>query len=260
MFYEKLMSFGLSEKEAKIYIASLKLGAAPVQKIAIEAHVNRATAYANIDKLMKEGIMSSFKEGKKFYFYAERPEKILELLIKKQQIELENKKVNLKRVLPELKARAIRQSDHPILSYYKGSTGIKEVCKNILHGSNDTYRIIYNHELFYKNFKSRELQDLAHERIRKNIFAKVIRICEDHSVKSKHSEHYNVKPSELDISFEMSLYDDQTLIVSLKNPLSGIAIHDKNITNSLKSIFDLLWKVSEKKALRSPEKYSHKEA
>lgn len=254
------MHFGLSEKEAKIYIAALKLGASPVQKIAQEADVNRATAYANIDKLMKEGLMSSFKEGKKFYFYAERPEKILHQLIKKQKIELENRSTSLVRVLPELKAHERRQSDAPALSYYKGSEGIKEVCKTILQGHEDTYRIIYNHELFYENFKPRELQDLAHERLRKNIFAKVIRITKDKSAESRHTEHYNVSPEELDISLEMSIFDKTSLIVSLKDPLSGISINNENITNTFKEIFDLLWDIMEKRAKEKETHYQHKPA
>lgn len=255
MLHEKLISFGLSEKEAKIYIAALQIGYASVQKISIAAQVNRATTYAVIDRLLNEGIMSSFKEGKKFYFYAEHPEKALRILLNKQKTELVIKANNLSRVLPELKARSIRQGEAPFLCFYNGVEGIKEITKTIFRGRDTHYRILYNHELFYESFKQKDLQNLAYERLRKNIPAKVIRITKDKNQEAKNADQININPSLFNMNIDISLYDTMTRIISLKKPLSAISINNKNITKSLKNIFDILWEIMEKRAMDDEHNY-----
>ena len=42
---KKLEAVGLTEKQAKVYVAALFLGPAAVQRIAEQAEVNRATTY-----------------------------------------------------------------------------------------------------------------------------------------------------------------------------------------------------------------------
>ncbi|MCF7835696.1 MAG: helix-turn-helix domain-containing protein [Candidatus Marinimicrobia bacterium] len=87
----KLKQLGLSEKEAKVYLASLELGEATVQEIAKQAGVNRPTTYVQIEKLTKMGLMSSVeKEGKK-YFNAEEPNQLLKILEKQKKRNREEK-------------------------------------------------------------------------------------------------------------------------------------------------------------------------
>ena len=45
---EKLEEFGLSEKEAKVYMASLEIGEATADQIAKHSGVNRSTTYVQI--------------------------------------------------------------------------------------------------------------------------------------------------------------------------------------------------------------------
>lgn len=248
MIYEELVNLGLSEKEAKVYLASLALGSAPVQKIAQKAGVNRATTYTNIDALMQLGLMSSFKEGKKFFFYAEAPEKIVYILIKKQQMALEERRENLEKIIPELKAHQSRRHSTPVLRYYKGKEGVFELTKALLKNETDThYRKIYPYDTFCENFTKKELQILSDERTTRNIFAKVIRITNNNKLVSKKSESINVSPEYLKFKCDISIYGNSVKIVSVQDPISAISVRDPNIADTFKKLYDLFWNITEKK-------------
>ena len=61
----QLKHIGLSENEAKVYLAMLELGPSPVLEIAAKAGINRPTAYAQIESLKKMGLVSMQTKGKK---------------------------------------------------------------------------------------------------------------------------------------------------------------------------------------------------
>ena len=62
---KELEHLGLSDKEARVYLAALEMGPSPVQDISHKAHVNRATTYVMIESLAARGLMSTFQKGKK---------------------------------------------------------------------------------------------------------------------------------------------------------------------------------------------------
>lgn len=257
--HEYLMKLGLSEKESKIYLSSLEIGAASVQHIAKQANINRATAYANIDNLMRYGYMSAFQEGKKQFFYSEDPEKIIKFLLRKKQFEIENQKNNIKRLIPSLKAYAVKKSNTPIVSYYHGTDGVKTVTKQIFKGPEDTYRIIFNRDKFFSNFKQTELNKLGDERHNKNIKAKILRISEENINDLQDADVVNIHPSELTVDFDFSIYNKFIRMIPLKGELSAITIYNKNISNTFKLVFDLVSEIAEKRSKEESrkDKYHH---
>lgn len=68
-----LIKLGLSEKEAKVYLAALELAQDSAQNIAKKAGVNRPTTYVILEKLMKLGLANTLEENKKTLFVAESP-------------------------------------------------------------------------------------------------------------------------------------------------------------------------------------------
>jgi len=54
----QLKHIGLSNNEAKVYLAMLELGPSPVLDIAAKAAINRPTTYVQIELLKKKGLVS----------------------------------------------------------------------------------------------------------------------------------------------------------------------------------------------------------
>src|SRR4051812_6506264 len=81
----QIEEFGLSEKEARVYLASLMLGPAGVQRIADQAGIKRVTTYVILESLIHVGLVSQSLRGKKTFFVAEDPVSLQRLLEKKQR-------------------------------------------------------------------------------------------------------------------------------------------------------------------------------
>ena len=122
----ELVRLGFSEKEAAVYVASLEFGSATVQDISHLSKVNRATTYVTIDALTRRGLMSTFVKGKKRYYRAETPERLLSL-IRVQRKELEEQESAFKNVLPMLFALFNVKGEKPQIRYLEGVEGLQTV-------------------------------------------------------------------------------------------------------------------------------------
>lgn len=85
-----LEDFGLSEKEARTYLASLALGPAVIADIAIKAELTRPTTYLMVDSLKARGLMTEHRKGKKTLMKACDPDKLRQALDQEKE-ELERR-------------------------------------------------------------------------------------------------------------------------------------------------------------------------
>src|SRR3989344_1124702 len=133
---QQLTSLGLSDNEAKVYMAMLELGPATVLEISARAGVNRPTTYVQIESLKKMGLVSTQIKGKKQLFIAESPEQ-LEFIIENQKKEIEHKKEELSKLLPELTSLFNVAGDKPQVRFFEGKEGILKIQGEFLKSKAD---------------------------------------------------------------------------------------------------------------------------
>jgi sugar-specific transcriptional regulator TrmB len=68
----KLINFGFSLNEEKVYLACLELGLAPISVIAKKANLKRTTVYEVIKKLAKKGVSELFFEKQYSFLHSSR--------------------------------------------------------------------------------------------------------------------------------------------------------------------------------------------
>ncbi len=120
-----LEKMGLTEKQAKVYLACLELGGGNVTNIAKKAGVQRTTCYPILDELLSLGLVSKSKQKKRGYFLVEDP-KTLE----------QNTKLKLQTIqetLPELNAIYNVLPQKPKVLFYEGEEGAKNIFNDILN-------------------------------------------------------------------------------------------------------------------------------
>src|SRR3989338_1739790 len=128
---EQLKHLGLSENEARVYVAMLELGPSLVVEIARKSGINRPTTYVQIESLKKKGLISTQTKGKKQFFIAESPDK-LELLIDNELKNIEEKKNELNNFLPELLNLFNTSGQRPHVKFYDGKEGVLALQKEFL--------------------------------------------------------------------------------------------------------------------------------
>lgn len=251
-FLKELIEFGLSEKAARVYLASLELGPSPVQLIAKKADVNRPTAYVMIEALSSRGLMSSFEKGKKRYFSAENPEHLLVLLDSERE-SVKTKEGSIKKILPELKKFADYFSDRPGVSFYEGLDGIAALREDVIRsGEKELLELVPIDEA--KKYIQEEASDDLKGEIHKKVKIKSVYTTHHGPVlKEKNGaiESRYISTENLNLGCEIIVYGDKTAFFAYSGKPNGVMVHSKEIAQTMKSLFDLTWREAERQKIKN---------
>lgn len=231
-----LKNYGLTEKQAKVYLACLELGSATVTKIAQKAGLPRSTCYEILEVLRGEGTVSTFQKKKVKYFSAENPEKAIS--IAKQRVEL------LEQALPQLRALYGDARIRPTVRLYQGRLGMKIILEEILEEAKELLAFSSAEDLFVT--LEDEFPEFVKKRIKQKILAKVI-LRES----AKAQERKRLGPSELrevriiPESFKyhgaIFIWRSKIAMFSFKKDLVALVVESEELANVQKAMFDFIW-------------------
>jgi sugar-specific transcriptional regulator TrmB len=78
MFVKDIERLGLTEKEAKLYLTSLRIGPVTMQQLAAKAKIDRGTAYHVAKTLGQKSLFQQVSAGKKPLFGVTSPREFYE--------------------------------------------------------------------------------------------------------------------------------------------------------------------------------------
>lgn len=239
---KKLESVGLTEKQAKVYVAALFLGPAAVQRIAEQAEVNRATTYVILAELADMGLVSESTEGKKTVYVAEPPEAI-DRYLNAMEKAIDDRKAQLKGVMTELKeASRIEVEDAPVVRFFKGPEAAQAVSAYLRRKSkrNSEVYSMTNVDEVLRLFPD-ILKTNPSDRQKKSITSKVI-YSGDTQIASDAKSGRRVKRSTKPILGDINIYEDRMSILSYRGDDSvGVIIEGREIVAVLRQLFELAW-------------------
>jgi len=131
MYEQALTDAGLTNGEAKVYLALLKIGESTVGPLAKEANVSLSKIYEILQNLIKKGLASSIKKNNKKFFHPADPERIVEYLENKKQSISESQKA-INKVIPKLKLQKERINNESEAMLFEGFKGIKTFYESLL--------------------------------------------------------------------------------------------------------------------------------
>jgi len=242
----QLKNLGLTENEAKVYLAMLELGPAAVLEISAKAGVNRPTAYVQIESLKKMGLVSTQSKGNKTLFVAESPSQ-LEFILDKEQKLLESRKQELASVLPDLTSMFNLSDSKPIVRYFEGKEGLVKMQDEFLKKKPNEIVGITSFDDVLKVFP-RQFESYTPERVKRKIHSRVIYtssegpfLAESDQKMLRQSKY--VKPGDLPFNADITIFGDAVAIAALKGKLYGAIIEHQEIANSFKGLFEFAWKL-----------------
>lgn len=242
MFEKQLVDIGLGEKEAAVYVATLELGRGTAQEIAKKAGLKRPTTYFTIQSLMGMGLMSSVHEGKKQNFMAETPERLVDVFNAKQD-ELRRQGEKLKKIIPDLKKIAQKEIG-PIVKYYTGKEGALNLVKGMLKSaSGKNVWMAYPADKVTELFSREELDSVKFNRNKRDIKIRAFYTSNKREIADdRNSLRIKVDPKTYPISSDIAVYGDSVRFVSYDSEPIGIIVENKNIAETMRTIFKLAWK------------------
>lgn len=241
---------GLSQKEARVYVANLMLGAATVQKIADFAGIKRVTTYVILESLLNLGLASQTNKGKKTYFMAEEPVNLRRLLSTKEQA-LKEQRRSFEDILPQLQSLKTLPSDSPSVRFYDGAEGIKSIMASFLEahktdGPMELYGCSNLDQLyaFFPEFKNTLTNP---ERIKLGFKSRFLYTSSQGPIfkgtdEGRNRESRFVPPDKYFLQGDFSIVGNHIVMLSLSGsrPI-GITIDSQPLSLGMLALFNLAW-------------------
>jgi len=242
---ENLEKFGLSKKEAKVYLACLELGDSVASEISLKSDLPRTLVYDILERLIDLGIVSYAIKGNKKHFRSADPRELVRILREKQKA--------VKEILPTLNnLRKIKGAKRPKVDIYEGKEGMKTVMDDIL-------RLGVKEFLAYGSSRSSYeiipafMDDWHKQRIKKKIVMKVIyndtKQAHEKVKKLKSSlgyTRYKFMPIKLESPTATVIYANKVVLQSWTKEPFAVMIENEEMAKNQKRYFEQLWKLAKK--------------
>jgi len=246
MEFQDLNKIGLTEGEIKVYKALLKLGEATKTNLAKESNVSPSNIYDITNRLIEKGMISKVEKNSISHFSPANPKHILDYLEdKKKEIDKEKEYVNS--ILPLLLSKFNNSEEKVNIEVFQGWTGLKTVLDDVVE---DCKKIDDNFVFGASKGTNEKQADIIFMRFSKMRSDKGISTKIIFNEDLRNSERVNFfRKIKCSIRFmdqttpaEIHTYKNKSLIIILtENPLV-IRITGKEVADSFKQYFDIMWK------------------
>lgn len=244
---------GLSQKEARVYLANLMLGPATVQKIADQSGIKRVTTYVILESLNNLGLVSQSTKGKKTYFVAEEPSQLRRLLQKKEQA-IKEQQGHFDAILPELNQLKTLPTESPNVRFYDTAEGIKTIMDSFLEAHKEAGVLYGISNIDQVNAFFPEIEQLQGNprRLKVGIHSKFLYtslrgpVLHASDVERNRESRF-VPLDKFPLNGDITILGDNIVMLSLSgNKPIGITIKSAELAKAQKVLFDLAWESASK--------------
>lgn len=233
---------GLAENEIQVYLTLLKLGSSDVSSIAKNSGLYRPYVYDTLKRLQEKGLVSFISKDNKKFFKAAHPSHLVD--IEKEKIE------ELNRILPQLEEFLKIPKEETKVELYSGKKVVRVIQKDILKtlletgGESlvigvDEKRFMEADPIIMNQFFNQMNKNKLKERV-------LVREGDNYLPAHRNSATYKFLPKEFFEPTSTFIYGDKVAIVVFGEPLHGLIIDSKTISNTYRKQFELLWKLAKK--------------
>ena len=237
-----LKSFGLSEKEAKVYLAAVEINDSVASEIALKSGLPRTLVYDILKRLIELGIVSYSIKNNKKYFSGANPKELLRILKEKEQ--------KISEILPDLEKIYLEKGvKKPKVQIFEGKEGMKTVM-------NDIFREGAKEFFSYGSSKSSFaiipafMEEWHKERIKRKIYFKAIynnspearERTKTYKNTLKHAE-YKFMPIKINSPTANLIYGNKVVLHSWTKDPFAVMIENEEMANNQRKYFEELWKM-----------------
>jgi len=233
-----LQEVGLSEKEASIYLALLRLKEALPSSIAQAAMVKRPTTYLVLEQLEERGLVSKVKKHNTYYYQPVTPHSLLEDQYSRYK--------NLEESIPELLSIHKKFAVTPQVSFFEGKKGLIHIMEDTLKTSTELL-CWADVSIATNTLLSDYYPKYIKTKVERKIWLRGIFSYDEESVKYKERGEEELREvalipkEEFPFKNEINIYDNKVAIISHEDEL-GVIIENENIANTQRSIFKFAFK------------------
>ncbi len=230
---EELIQYGLSEKEAKLYLICLKTGQATATRISELSNIARSTTYDILEKFKSLGLISSCTIENKTNYLASSPKTLLSSLDEKRNV--------IKNILPELDKIKNKIKNKPRAQVFQGKIAITKLLDEILDNAKEL-KVIGSHGNVLKKIGYKPL-NFMNKKLDKKI--KIKQILEDskdsRSVKKDKLTQIKFSKELKESKESIFIFDKYVYHIILQHEISAIKIESTDHAKAMEILFNRYW-------------------
>jgi len=228
----QLIESGLPTNESKVYLELLKLGSVSANDLAKRLSLDRTLVYQVLNRLIEKGLANYINKENKRFYAPSNPKNLLNPIKEKESIVLN--------LIPKLEAIEKVKEVEQEIRVYEGKNGLKVLMDGLLQTK----------DILILGATGKTYDCLKYE------LPHLIKKAEDSGIRGKMilSSQYKKHPmtkikgikvkfmEELDSPSTTIIYKDKISIHLITEKAMVITIKNKEIADSHRSYFNLLWK------------------
>jgi sugar-specific transcriptional regulator TrmB len=237
-----LKSLGLLDSEVNTYLTALERGPSTVIDLAKVSRLSRQATYTAIEFLIERGLMSSALHGKKRFYSAEPPAKLL-AYAKRKDAEMHEQVKDLEGLIPELELQI--GGEKPVVKVFEGKEGIKTIIQDIQNSATKVSYEITDADALYDVLKPEDLKELRGALRRRN--KKIIGIYAGKVKPKGMNVQRKLLPSaEGGFQSNIGIYGNSIAMVTFTGKMYSLLIESPQLAKALKVLFEYAYKAIEK--------------
>jgi len=238
---EILREVGLTNNEIEVYLTLLQKGSISVNEIAERSGLHRQAVYDALDRLLEKGFVSYVTKNNKKYFQGINPERILEYITEKGE--------KIKSILPDLINLTKLPREDTFVEMFKGKSIVRTVYRDIIKefqkkpgevliSGVDERKFIEEDKIALQQHLNKLRKLKCKERI-------LIRAGDVYFVEGPQTTYKWISEDAFNPT-PIYVYNNKLTIIIWGNPNYAIMVENKDLADSYRKQFNLLWKISKK--------------
>lgn len=238
---ETLKQIGLTDYESELYLSLLQYGSLSAYELAEKTGMYRQVTYDTLNRLVEKGYLNSVKEGKSQKYSAIHPDLILEYLNEKTE--------SFKQILPSLLQLDKNAKEPLLVETYKGKNitriALRDIISRLKEKGGEVLCTAVDEtipEVKNKTIIEQYERDLLNYKIKERV---IIKEGNKGLFKKSSSQYRKIKEKFFN-SNPIQIYGNNVQIIVWGNPDYLIIIRSKDVAESYRKQFELLWQIAKK--------------
>lgn len=237
-----LQSLGMVESEIKTYLKALEGGPAVALELTKRTNLSRQAVYTAIESLTDRGLMSSALRGKKRFYAAEHPDKLLAYAKRRDALMREHID-DLERMVPELELQI--GGERPIVKVFEGKEGVRAIIEEMKKTETKEAFEITDLDAMYKILSPKDLASMRQELKKRNIYIKGFYSGLPGEAVAKVNRV--ILPQEYSgFKAQIGIYGNKVYMVSFEGKMVSMLVESNTLAKTLNIIFDLAFKCAKR--------------
>jgi sugar-specific transcriptional regulator TrmB len=245
-YVEQLTNLGLTQGEAKVYLAMIQIGPSRVGKIVEISGVSQSKVYNVLDRLILKGLASYNIQDNIKHFQSLEPFRLNEYIQKKEN-EVRKQKEGITQIINAL-SKNVYASKRSASEIFVGERSLRSAYMILLSDARkgDILRYFYPYSDAHENASPFYSRFYKYQKTKGIVERGIV------TIDFKNSNHFKEIPKDVKLRHvdfplpgTMDIFVNKLLIVDWKTT-TGILITSSEITGIFAEYFDSIWKISQR--------------